>query len=163
MGRLRWDRSPPRLSDIAFFASAASTTFRLYKLYIRKCYWYARITLAAMARAFPSCSREGTTSFSGRWLSMFGNYKPSQVQHLMDLHTNYCHDLHPPVSHLPPPIIPTLEVRRDASAFVTLDILYGSPPLPHSAVPALAVVIVNRHDDQLAGGILGSSRYMASY
>lgn len=102
---------------------------------------------------------------------MFGNYKPSQVQHLMDLHTNYCHDLHPPVSHLPPPIIPTLEVRRDASAFVTLDILYGSAvfianvqrPLPHSAVPALAVVIVNRHDDQLAGGILGSSRYMASY
>ncbi|KAI5998330.1 hypothetical protein F5J12DRAFT_849711, partial [Pisolithus orientalis] len=148
-GTLRWDRFPPRLSDIAFFASAASTTFKHYNLYLRQCYWYARITLAAMAKAFPSCSREGTTSFSGGWLSMFGSYKPSQVQLLVDLHTNYCRDLHPPAGHLTP-MIPTMGAGRHASASVTPDILHGlamfianvQRPLPHSALPQLAVVIV---------------------
>ncbi|KAI5998342.1 hypothetical protein F5J12DRAFT_849778 [Pisolithus orientalis] len=145
-GKLRWDFSPPRLFDIAFFASAASTTFKHYNLYVRQCYWYARITLAAMAKAFPSCSREGTTS-----------YKPSHVQLLVDPHTNYCRDLHPPAGHLPP-MIPTMEAGWHASLSVTPNILHGlaefianfQRPLPHSALPQLAVVIVNRRNDQLA-------------
>ncbi|KAI6038314.1 hypothetical protein EDC04DRAFT_2007766 [Pisolithus marmoratus] len=65
-GILRWDHPPPHLLDIAFIASTASTTFKYYNLYIRQCYWYARIILATMARAFPPSSREGTTSFSRR-------------------------------------------------------------------------------------------------
>ncbi|KAI5998328.1 hypothetical protein F5J12DRAFT_849688 [Pisolithus orientalis] len=149
-GTLRWDCSPPRLFDIAFFASATCTTFKHYNLYVRQCYWYARITLVAMMRVFPSCSREGTTSFSGGWLSMFRSYKPSQVQLLIDLHTNYCRDLHPPAGHLPP-MIPTMEVGQHASASITPDILHGvamfianfQRPLSHSALPKLAVVIVN--------------------
>ncbi|KAI5998331.1 hypothetical protein F5J12DRAFT_323015 [Pisolithus orientalis] len=100
-GTLRWDRSPPHPFNITFFASAASTTFKHYNLYVRQCYWYARVTLAAMERAFPPCSREGTTSFSRRWFSMFGSYKPSQVQLLVDLHTIACQGLpicRPPTS-----------------------------------------------------------------
>lgn len=54
-GTLRWDHPSPRLLDIPFIANTASTTFRHYNLYVRQCYWYARITLAAMERAFPSC------------------------------------------------------------------------------------------------------------
>ncbi|KAI6042122.1 hypothetical protein EDC04DRAFT_1051173 [Pisolithus marmoratus] len=66
-GNLRWHQSSPQLLDIAFIASAASTIFRHYNLYVRQCYWYARITLDAMAGACPSCSRGGTKSFSRRY------------------------------------------------------------------------------------------------
>lgn len=50
-GTLRWDHPSPRLLDIAFIASTASATFRHYNLHVRQCYWYTRITLAAMAGA----------------------------------------------------------------------------------------------------------------
>ncbi|KAI5981751.1 hypothetical protein F5J12DRAFT_263382 [Pisolithus orientalis] len=114
-GTLRWQHPPPHLLDVAFFASAASTTFKHYNFYTCQCYWYARVTLAAMASAFPSCSREGTTSFSKKRLAMFGCYKPSQVQLIVDLHSNYCKDLHPP----------PVETERRTSRIVIPDILYG--------------------------------------
>ncbi|KAI6042141.1 hypothetical protein EDC04DRAFT_1052466 [Pisolithus marmoratus] len=92
-GAIRWHQPSPHLLDVAFFALAASTTFKHYNLYIRQCWWFSRITLAAMAGAFPSCSREGTTSFSRRRFSMFGSYKPSQVQKLVELHTRFRREL----------------------------------------------------------------------
>ncbi|KAI6038313.1 hypothetical protein EDC04DRAFT_2604138 [Pisolithus marmoratus] len=169
-GTLRWDHPSPRLLDIAFIASAASTTFKYYNLYTRQCYWYSRITLAAMARAFPSCSREGATSFSGGWFSFFGSYKLSQVQLLVDLHTNYCRDLYPPVDRLAP-VVPAVEVGRPPSASVTPDILHGLTMfipnfqrlLVHLTLPEPTAVIPNRHGDQPADGIPGSSGYMESH
>ncbi|KAI6030877.1 hypothetical protein F5J12DRAFT_313427 [Pisolithus orientalis] len=114
-GILRWHHPSPRLLDIAFFASAASTTFKYYNFYTCQCYWYARVTLAAMASAFPSCSREGTTSFAKKRLAVFGCYKPSQVQLIVDLHINYCQDLHPS----------PVETDRRPSRLVIPDILFG--------------------------------------
>ncbi|KAI6030314.1 hypothetical protein EDC04DRAFT_2605376 [Pisolithus marmoratus] len=122
-GTLRWDHPLPRLLDIAFISSAASTTFKYYNFYTRQCYWYARIILAAMAGAFPSCSREGTTSFSRRWLSVFGNYKPSQVQLLVDLHTIGCRDLCPPSGCLTP-VASVIETDRHAGRSVAPDPVY---------------------------------------
>ncbi|KAI6147177.1 hypothetical protein BKA82DRAFT_1002082 [Pisolithus tinctorius] len=114
-GTLLWHHPTPRLLDIAFFASAASTTFKYYNFYTCQCYWYARVTLAAMASAFPSCSREGTTSFSKKRLTVLGCYKPSQVQLIVDLHINYCQDLHPS----------PVETERHPSRLVIPDILFG--------------------------------------
>lgn len=77
MGTLRWQHSSPYSLDITFIASVAPTIFKRCNLYVRQCYWYSRITLGAMARAFPSCAREGTMSFSRRF-SMFGRYKQTR-------------------------------------------------------------------------------------
>ncbi|KAI6116370.1 hypothetical protein F5141DRAFT_1212976 [Pisolithus sp. B1] len=108
---LRWHQPSPRLFDIVFIASVASTIFKHYNLYVRQCYFYARITLDALARAFPSCSRQGTTSFSRGWFAMLGSYKPSQVQLLVDIHAIGCQE-----------IVPAIEAERHASRLVTLDI-----------------------------------------
>ncbi|KAI6042127.1 hypothetical protein EDC04DRAFT_1051846 [Pisolithus marmoratus] len=78
----QWNQVLPRLFDIAFFASTASTTSRHYNLYFRQCWWV------------------GATSFSTRWLSVFGSYQPSQLQHLVDRHANECRDLRLPAAHL---------------------------------------------------------------
>ncbi|KAI6042136.1 hypothetical protein EDC04DRAFT_2662470 [Pisolithus marmoratus] len=78
----------------------------------------------AMGRAFPPSSREGTTSFSKRWFTMFGNYDPSQVQFLVDLHADYCRHLYSPSDH-PAPLPPTLETERRAPHFVTPAIIHG--------------------------------------
>lgn len=75
-GTLRWEHPSAHLVDIAFIARAASATFEY------QCYRYARITLTATAKAFPSCSREGTTSLSRRWLPLFGTFQlPSSYSH----------------------------------------------------------------------------------
>ncbi|KAI6038301.1 hypothetical protein EDC04DRAFT_2006718 [Pisolithus marmoratus] len=132
-GTLRWNQPSPRLLDIAFIASAASTTFKHYNLYIRQCYWYARITLAAMARAFPSCSTEGTTSFSRRWLSGFGSYKPSQVQLLVDLHTI--------VADYLAPVVPTVEGEQQSHHLLAPDHILREAD------------ITNQHGSRMSGGI----------
>ncbi|KAI6042131.1 hypothetical protein EDC04DRAFT_2972811 [Pisolithus marmoratus] len=72
-----------------------------------------------MARAFPSCSMEGTTSFSRRWLSVFGSYRPSQVRLPLDLHTV--------VADYLVPAVPTIESERNACRLLTPDILHGEP------------------------------------
>lgn len=162
-GTLRWDHTPPHLLDIAFIASAASTTFWYYNLYIRQCYWYARITLAAMARAFPSCSSQGNTSFSRGRFTMFGRYKPSQVQLLVDLHTISCRDLHPPVNYLAP-VTPAFETESHAFHFTTPDILHDLAVSIASFQSSLARLTflepvahsTNRHGDRVPGGISDS-------
>ncbi|KAI6108499.1 hypothetical protein EV401DRAFT_1891859 [Pisolithus croceorrhizus] len=112
---LRWQQPAPRLFDLAFIASVASTIFKHYNLYVRQCYFYARITLDAMARAFPSCLRQGNMSFSRGWFAMLGSYKPSQVQLLVDLHAVGCWQ----------EVVPATETERHASHLVTLGILYA--------------------------------------
>lgn len=105
-------------------------------------------------RGDPSCSREGTTSFSRRWFTMLGSYKPSQVQLLVALHTIGCRDLHSP----------SLEFERHASRLITPDILRS---LAMSMVNSLAqlifdepgVDIANRHGDRTVGGIPESSQH----
>ncbi|KAI6038307.1 hypothetical protein EDC04DRAFT_3141657, partial [Pisolithus marmoratus] len=37
-GAIRWHQASPHLLDVAFFAMAASTTFKHYNLYIRQCW-----------------------------------------------------------------------------------------------------------------------------
>ncbi|KAI6096996.1 hypothetical protein EDD17DRAFT_1503166 [Pisolithus thermaeus] len=96
-GMLQWHQPLPRLFDITFM-----------------CYFYARITLDAMAKAFPSCSRHGTMLFSRGWFAVLGSYKPSQVQLLIDLHTIGCQG-----------VVPAIETERHASHLVTGDILHG--------------------------------------
>ncbi|KAI5983297.1 hypothetical protein EDD15DRAFT_2376609 [Pisolithus albus] len=109
-----WHQSSRRLFDIVFIASVASTTFKRYNLYVRQCYLYARITLDAMAKAFPSCSRQGTTSFSKGWFAILGSYKLSQVQLLVDLHAIGSQA-----------IAPAIETERRVSRLVTPDFLHG--------------------------------------
>ncbi|KAI6042128.1 hypothetical protein EDC04DRAFT_3088733 [Pisolithus marmoratus] len=159
-GTLLWHQHSPRLLDIAFLASTASTTSKHYNLYTRQCYWYARITLTAIAKAFPSCSRDGTTSFSRRWLSVFGNFKPSQVQLLVDLHTDYCWDLRP-LADNPAPLAPTMEADRHPPLFVTPDVLRRlvafvasiQRPLPQMMFPEPEAVIESWHGEHSSGGI----------
>ncbi|KAI6042133.1 hypothetical protein EDC04DRAFT_3088736 [Pisolithus marmoratus] len=148
-GTLRWRQSSPQLLDIAFIASAASTIFKHYNLYVRQCYWYARITLDAMAGAFPSCSRVGTTSFSRRWFSMFGSYKQSQVQLLIDLHTIGCGDLLP------------LSVRteRHATRLVTPDIPHSLAPFTASSL-AWLIFLQKEHPNPDQTGIWSHVRWM---
>ncbi|KAI6034818.1 hypothetical protein EDC04DRAFT_2604976 [Pisolithus marmoratus] len=86
-GTIQWSDHSPRLSDVVLFANAATAAFKFYNCYIRQCYWYARIILASMEKAFSPCSKEGITSFSRKRLAIFGNYKPSQVQFLVEIHT----------------------------------------------------------------------------
>ncbi|KAI6106194.1 hypothetical protein EDD16DRAFT_198308 [Pisolithus croceorrhizus] len=90
-GTLQWRDHLPRLSDIIAIANAASATFKYYNCYVRQCYWYARVILASMAKAFPDCCKEGITSFSKRF-ALFGAYTFSQVQFLVDLHAIYGQD-----------------------------------------------------------------------
>ncbi|KAI5988657.1 hypothetical protein F5J12DRAFT_930067 [Pisolithus orientalis] len=163
-GTLRWDHPSAHLVDIAFIASAASATFKYYNLYTHQCYWYARINLAAMARAFPSCSREGTTSFSRRWLPLLGTYKPSQVQLLVDLHTIGCRDLHSPSDYLAP-VVPAIETERHTSGLVTPDILHTLATSIASSFARLIFLepeadIANRHHGQIPGEIPEPGRQM---
>ncbi|KAI6116365.1 hypothetical protein F5141DRAFT_1212969 [Pisolithus sp. B1] len=150
-GTLRWHQPSPCLFDITFMASVASTIFKHYNLYVRQCYFYARITLDAMAKAFPSCSRHGTTSFSRGWFVVLGSYKPSQVQLLVDLHTIGCQG-----------IVPAIETERYPSRLVALDILYAlATSIARSLGPGAN--IANRHDDHTPEGISEPGRYMESY
>ncbi|KAI6042157.1 hypothetical protein EDC04DRAFT_2662589 [Pisolithus marmoratus] len=87
-GALQWRNHPPHLSDIVSIANTASAVFKYYNCYNRQCYWYARVILATMAKAFLPFSKEGTASFhSKKRFAMFGRFKPSQVQLLVDLHS----------------------------------------------------------------------------
>ncbi|KAI6038305.1 hypothetical protein EDC04DRAFT_2696471 [Pisolithus marmoratus] len=86
-------------------------------------YWQ-RAGQIPICKAFPPSSREGTTSFSRRWFTMFGGYDPSQVQFLADLHADYCQHLYPPSDH-PAPLPPTMETERHAPHFVTPAIIHG--------------------------------------
>ncbi|KAI6042159.1 hypothetical protein EDC04DRAFT_2662610, partial [Pisolithus marmoratus] len=88
-GSLQWRGRSPHLSDIVSIANAASAAFKYYNCYVRQCYWYARVILAAMADAFQPYSKEGITSFAKRRFAMFGCHKISQVQFLVDLHATY--------------------------------------------------------------------------
>ncbi|KAI5998327.1 hypothetical protein F5J12DRAFT_322815 [Pisolithus orientalis] len=160
-GTLRWNHPSPSLLDVAFIAGVASTTFKHYNLYIRQCYWYARITLDAIATAFPSCSKEGTTSFSRKWFSMFGSYKQSHVQFLVELHTIGCRDLHQPV----------LETERHASYLIAPDILHDLAASIANLRRSLALFTIRqpeadigiRYSDRTAGGMPESSQYVESH
>ncbi|KAI6024308.1 hypothetical protein EDC04DRAFT_2900264 [Pisolithus marmoratus] len=91
-GTLQWRDHLPHLLDIVSIANAASAAFKYYNCYVRQCYWYARVILASMAKAFQPFSKEGATSFSKRRFAIFGNHKISQVQFLVDLHAIYGYD-----------------------------------------------------------------------
>lgn len=148
-GTLQWHRSWPRLVDIASIANAASTNFKRYNLYVRQCYFYARITLDAMARAFPPCSRQGTTSFLRKGLAMLGTYNLSQVQRVVE---HYREDVR------------AIETERHASRSVTPDnhrhlvmfiagqrlVLVGQMCLEPGADIAI------RHGNHTSGGIFRS-------
>ncbi|KIK12350.1 hypothetical protein PISMIDRAFT_18802 [Pisolithus microcarpus 441] len=159
-GTLRWHQSSPRLFDIAFIASLASTTFKHYNLYVRQCYFYARITLDAMATAFPSCSRHGTTSFSKGRFAMLGSYKLSHVQLLVDLHAIGCQA-----------VAPAIETERRASRLLTPDFLHGlavsiasfqrSLVRLMSLEPSADTAI--RHGNHTSGGIPAAGRYVESH
>ncbi|KAI6116373.1 hypothetical protein F5141DRAFT_1212979 [Pisolithus sp. B1] len=158
-GMLRWHQPSPHLFDIVFIASVASTVFRHYNLYVRQCYFYARITLNAMARAFPSCSRQGTTSFSRGWFAMLGSYKLSQVQLLVDLHAIGCQG-----------VVPSIETERHASRLVTPDILRGLAmsisSLQRSLAPLMSLElgpdVAIRRSDHMSGEVPEPGRYMES-
>ncbi|KAI5985516.1 hypothetical protein EDD15DRAFT_1634381 [Pisolithus albus] len=136
-GTLRWSGRPPHLLDIITMADAASTTFKYYNCYVRQCYWYARVILASMAEAFPSCTTEGTTSFANRRFAVFGAYKISQVQALVNLQTVYgggkC--------LRPPPLIVTPDSLRTMRSHLAGYLKNCLAQLP-CAQPA--AVIVNR-------------------
>ncbi|KAI5996114.1 hypothetical protein EDD15DRAFT_490498 [Pisolithus albus] len=159
-GTLRWHQSSPRLFDVVFIASVASTTFKHYNLYVRQCYFYARITLDAMATAFPSCSRQGSTSFSKGWFAMLGSYKISQVQLLVDLHAIGCQA-----------VAPVIETDRPASRLMTPDFLRGlavsTASFQRSLVRLMSLEpgadIVIRHGNHTSGGIPEAVRYVESH
>lgn len=100
MGTLQWHDHPPHLLDIVSISGTASAAFKYYNCYVRQCHWYAKVILASMAKVFPSCSKEGTTSFSKRRFAIFGSHKLSQVQLLVDLHAIY----HQDTCACPPPV-----------------------------------------------------------
>ncbi|KAI6149118.1 hypothetical protein EDD17DRAFT_1643075, partial [Pisolithus thermaeus] len=147
-GTLLWHQSSPHLFDIVFIASVASTIFKHYNLYVRQCYFYARITLDAMARAFPSCSTQGTTSFSKGRLTILGSYKLSQVQLLVDLHAIGCQR-----------VVPSIETERHAFRLVTSDILRGLAmsisSLQRFLAPLMSLEpgpdVATRHSDHVSG------------
>ncbi|KAI6010616.1 hypothetical protein PISMIDRAFT_689555, partial [Pisolithus microcarpus 441] len=159
-GTLRWHQSSPRLFDIAFIASVASTAFKHYNLYVRQCYFYARITLDALATAFPSCSRQGTTSFSKGWFAIFGSYKLSQVQLLVDLHAIGCRA-----------VAPAIETERRVSRLVTPDFLHGlavsiasfQRSLVQLMSPEPGTDIEIQHGNYTSGGIPEAGRYVESH
>ncbi|KAI5998325.1 hypothetical protein F5J12DRAFT_322746 [Pisolithus orientalis] len=143
-GTLRWHHPLPHLSSIALFANVASTNFTYYNLYIRQCYWYARIIQAAMERAFPSCSSEGTTSSSSRMFPILGNYSPSQLQHLINQHSShFC-------------TLPPTEVEQHAPRLTTPYILHGlaaSTVTPPGWFIWQEVVFTNAYGNRIAGGM----------
>ncbi|KAI6149120.1 hypothetical protein EDD17DRAFT_1643105 [Pisolithus thermaeus] len=157
---LRWQQPSPHLFDIVFIASVASTIFRHYNLYVRQCYFFARITLDAMARVFPSCSRQGTTSFSRGWFAVLGSYKLSQVQLLVDLHAIGCQR-----------IVPAIETERHASYSVAPDLLHGLAMSVASSQRFLERLMslepgadtANRHQDHTSGGIREPGRCVESH
>ncbi|KAI6108613.1 hypothetical protein EDD16DRAFT_1711959 [Pisolithus croceorrhizus] len=157
-GTLLWHQSSPHLFDIVFIASVASTIFKHYNLYVRQCYFYARITLDAMARAFPSCSTQGTTSFSKGRLTILGSYKLSQVQLLVDLHAIGCQR-----------VVPSIETERHAFRLVTSDILRGLAmsisSLQRFLAPLMSLEpgpdVATRHSDHVSG-VLEPGRYTES-
>ncbi|KAI5996111.1 hypothetical protein EDD15DRAFT_490403 [Pisolithus albus] len=159
-GTLRWHQPSPRLFDVVFIASVASTTFKHYNLYVRQCYFYARITLDAMAKAFPSCSRQGTTSFSKGWFAILGSYKLSQVQLLVDLHAIGSQA-----------IAPAIETERRVSRLVTPDFLHGLAVSIASFQRSLVGLMslepgtdtATRHGNHMSGGITEAGQYMESH
>ncbi|KAI6166378.1 hypothetical protein EDD17DRAFT_1753231 [Pisolithus thermaeus] len=158
-GTLRWQQPSPHLFNIVFIASVASTVFRHYNLYVQQCYFYARITLDAVARAFPSCSREGSTSFLRGRLTILGSYKLSQVQLLVDLHAIGCQG-----------VVPSIETERYASRLVTPDILRGLAMSISSLQRFLALLIslepgrdvAIRHSDHTSGEVPQPGPFMGS-
>ncbi|KAI5996115.1 hypothetical protein EDD15DRAFT_490774 [Pisolithus albus] len=138
----------------------ASTIFKHYNLYVRQCYFYARIILDAMARAFPSCSGQGSTSFLRRRFAMLGSYKLSQVQLLVDLHAIGCQG-----------VVPATETERFASRLVTPDNLRGLVMSSTSSQLFLVRLmslergadIAIRHGNHTSGGITEAVQYMESH
>ncbi|KAI6101675.1 hypothetical protein EV401DRAFT_791283 [Pisolithus croceorrhizus] len=101
---------------------------------------FLSITLDAVARALPSCSREGSTSFLRGRLTILGSYKLSQVQLLVDLHAIGCQG-----------VVPSIETERYASRLVTPDILRG-----------LAMSISSLQSDHTSGEVPQPSLFMDS-
>lgn len=134
-GTLRWSDQPPHLLDVITMADAASATFKYYNCYVRQCYWYARVILASMAEAFPSCTKEGATYFANRRFAVFGAYKISQVQVLVNLQTVYGDGKCP----CPPPLIVTPDSLRTIRSVLAGYLKNCLAQLP-CAQPAAAIV-----------------------
>lgn len=148
-GTLRWHHPLPHLSDIGFLASAATITSKYYNFYIRQCFWYARVVLAAMGRLFPHCSREGTTLFSKKRFAILGSYKVSHVELLVDLHKDYCRDL-PSLTSCLPPVVPAVKTKRRRLPHLTAsDILRG-----------LTMCLVRQEDNLNPTSIRNLSKWM---
>ncbi|KAI6106193.1 hypothetical protein EDD16DRAFT_197898 [Pisolithus croceorrhizus] len=116
-GALRWPSpygSSPHLSDIAVIANAASAVFEHCSGHVQQCYWYGRVILALIAKRFQTCSKEGTTSFSKRKFAIFGGFKMSQVQFLVDLYTACGRD----TDVCPPALIVTPDSFRVIRSFL---------------------------------------------
>ncbi|KAI5994026.1 hypothetical protein EDD15DRAFT_875646 [Pisolithus albus] len=148
-GTLRWHHPLPHLSDIGFLASAATITSKYYNFYIRQCFWYARVVLAAMGRLFPHCSREGTTLFSKKRFAILGSYKVSHVELLVDLHKDYCRD--PPLlTSCLPPVVPAVKTKRRRLPHLTAsDTLRG-----------LTLCLVRQEDNLKPTSIRNLSKWM---
>ncbi|KAI5985519.1 hypothetical protein EDD15DRAFT_2302322 [Pisolithus albus] len=145
-GTLLWHHPLPHLSDIGFLASAATITSKYYNFYIRQCFWYARVILAAMGRLFPHSSMEGTTLFLKKRFAIFGSYKASHVELLVDLHKDYCRDL-PSLTSCLPPVAPAVQTKRLWLPHLTAsDILRGLTmclvfdPLVHTTMAACILI-----------------------
>ncbi|KAI5998352.1 hypothetical protein F5J12DRAFT_914663 [Pisolithus orientalis] len=117
-GTLQWRDHSPHLLDIVSISGTASAVFKYYNCYVRQCYWYARVILASMAKAFPSCSKEGTTSFSKRRFAIFGSHKLDQVQLLVDLHAICRQDACASLPPARPPFIVTPDSLQAISSAI---------------------------------------------
>lgn len=101
---------------------------------------------------------------------MFGSYRPSQVQLLVDLHNITCRDLHPATTYLPS-VGPANETERytHACRFITPDLLHGlaafvasiQRSLPQLTLPEPVVDVANH--DRPSGGMPESSQYVESH
>ncbi|KAI6166379.1 hypothetical protein EDD17DRAFT_55815 [Pisolithus thermaeus] len=120
---------------------------------------FLSITLDAVARALPSCSREGSTSFLRGRLTILGSYKLSQVQLLVDLHAIGCQG-----------VVPSIETERYASRLVTPDILRGLAmsisSLQRFLAPLMSLEpgrdVAIRHSDHTSGEVPQPSLFMDS-
>ncbi|KAI6116362.1 hypothetical protein F5141DRAFT_1062429 [Pisolithus sp. B1] len=141
----------PSTADASDIGSTMNTGGTPVTTQYARGYFFSRITLDALTRAFPSCSRLGTTSFSRAWFARLESYKPSQVHLLVGLRAIGCQGASP-----------AIETEPYASRFVTLDILYTlATSIARSLRPAANTA--NRHGDHTPGGIPEPNGYMESY
>ncbi|KAI5998344.1 hypothetical protein F5J12DRAFT_849807 [Pisolithus orientalis] len=117
-GTLRWRDHSPHLLDIVSISGTASAAFKYYNCHVRQCYWHARVILGSIAKVFPSCSKEGTISFSKRRFAIFGGHKLSQVQLRVDLHDIYRQDACASLPPARPPFIVTPDSLQAISSAI---------------------------------------------